>query len=464
VLAGRDAHQNELLVKRHLAPTDIYVHADVTGAASVVIKLSVHEKGTVEGVEDGMGDGEPPIRTAHEAGQFACILSRAWDAKVVTAAWWVHGRQVSKSAPTGEYLPTGSFMVRGRKHWLPPLPLQAGFALVFLARRSVRAAIHDDDNDSGGGGGGGGLSKAKEEEELRRLQAKYAVLSVNPSNADNADEQTMELVESGNTLPLPPTAKSTPYKDKANNTQQIKANSQQIKASAERVKSDNQQASPIASKSAAPKRGQRSKQKRIQQKYGDQDEEERALRMRLLGHRPPPVPDKEETSTSNRKQLEPAREKSSIVILNNSKPGEQSEESAAPGASELDVLDRLAIDVSQETELVQAVPVFGPWMALKAYPHVLKLTPNVASKLGKGRLCKSILFILVGSLVDGDNRGIAVRSLIKSIPDPEMQLTLAHSKVTIGTSGDDKTAVGGKNGSTKGKGKKRSSDKNTTGL
>lgn len=31
-----------------------------------------------------------------------------------------HPVQVSKTAPTGEYLVTGSFMIRGRKNYLPP--------------------------------------------------------------------------------------------------------------------------------------------------------------------------------------------------------------------------------------------------------------------------------------------------------------------------------------------------------
>jgi len=41
--------------------------------------------------------------------------SAAWDAKVITSAWWVYASQVSKTAPTGEYLTTGSFMIRGKK-------------------------------------------------------------------------------------------------------------------------------------------------------------------------------------------------------------------------------------------------------------------------------------------------------------------------------------------------------------
>jgi hypothetical protein len=38
VLGGRDARQNELLVKRYLRRSDLYLHADVHGASSVVIR------------------------------------------------------------------------------------------------------------------------------------------------------------------------------------------------------------------------------------------------------------------------------------------------------------------------------------------------------------------------------------------------------------------------------------------
>ena len=37
-LGGRDAQQNELIVKRYMREGDIYVHADLHGASSVVIK------------------------------------------------------------------------------------------------------------------------------------------------------------------------------------------------------------------------------------------------------------------------------------------------------------------------------------------------------------------------------------------------------------------------------------------
>lgn len=55
----------------------------------------------------------------------------AWEAKVVTNAYWVWGDQVSKTAPTGEYLSTGSFMIRGKKNFLPPSHLILGLAFLF---------------------------------------------------------------------------------------------------------------------------------------------------------------------------------------------------------------------------------------------------------------------------------------------------------------------------------------------
>ena len=78
----------------------------------------------------------------------ATCHSAAWDAKVVTSAWWVYHNQVSKTAPTGEYLTTGSFLIRGlilahilifflfqfnlgKKNYLPPSYLVYGFGFMF---------------------------------------------------------------------------------------------------------------------------------------------------------------------------------------------------------------------------------------------------------------------------------------------------------------------------------------------
>ena len=40
VVGGRDRQQNELLVKRYMKSGDVYVHADLHGASSVIVKNS----------------------------------------------------------------------------------------------------------------------------------------------------------------------------------------------------------------------------------------------------------------------------------------------------------------------------------------------------------------------------------------------------------------------------------------
>lgn len=138
IIGGRDRQQNEHVVKKHLrdgrlllidlvtslSPThhpvhtgDLYVHADVHGATSVIIK-------------NPAGTPVPP-RTLQEAGTMAVCYSSAWEAHITAGAWWVQSSQVSKTAPPGEYLQTGAFMVRGRKNYLTPSPLVLGFAFLF---------------------------------------------------------------------------------------------------------------------------------------------------------------------------------------------------------------------------------------------------------------------------------------------------------------------------------------------
>ncbi|XP_038702775.1 nuclear export mediator factor NEMF isoform X2 [Tripterygium wilfordii] len=118
VISGRDAQQNEMIVKRYMSKGDLYVHAELHGASSTVIKNHRPEQLV------------PPL-TLNQAGCFTVCHSQAWDSKIVTSAWWVYPHQVSKTAPTGEYLTVGSFMIRGKKNFLPPHPLIMGFGLLF---------------------------------------------------------------------------------------------------------------------------------------------------------------------------------------------------------------------------------------------------------------------------------------------------------------------------------------------
>jgi len=120
ILSGRDAQQNELLVKKYLRKShgDVYVHADLHGASSCIVR-SPRPGVTI------------PPETLRQAGAMTVSMSSAWTAKIVTSAWWVSADQVSKTAPTGEYLSTGSFMIRGKKNFLPPSRLELVFGFIF---------------------------------------------------------------------------------------------------------------------------------------------------------------------------------------------------------------------------------------------------------------------------------------------------------------------------------------------
>lgn len=61
----------------------------------------------------------------------ALAHSKAWDMKVAVEVFWVTGAQVSKSAPTGLALPSGSFMIYGKKNFISPSKLEMGFALLW---------------------------------------------------------------------------------------------------------------------------------------------------------------------------------------------------------------------------------------------------------------------------------------------------------------------------------------------
>lgn len=112
VIAGRDAASNDLVVRRHLKPGDAYLHADLHGASSVVVKKR----------ESGAPFSEVTLR---EAGQWAVAFSKAWRAGLASAtAFWVAPDQVSKAGASGEFVPRGGWVIHGTKHYLRDLPLE----------------------------------------------------------------------------------------------------------------------------------------------------------------------------------------------------------------------------------------------------------------------------------------------------------------------------------------------------
>jgi predicted ribosome quality control (RQC) complex YloA/Tae2 family protein len=116
IVGGRDATSNEILVKKHTTTNDIILHADIAGAPFVIIKT----------------EGKQPSETSiFEAAQLAAAYSRAWREGLTSLdVYWVNPDQVSKEAPSGEYLSKGMFMIRGQRNYIRNVPLQVSIGVV----------------------------------------------------------------------------------------------------------------------------------------------------------------------------------------------------------------------------------------------------------------------------------------------------------------------------------------------
>ncbi|KAI0124732.1 fibronectin-binding protein A N-terminus-domain-containing protein [Xylariales sp. AK1849] len=307
VLGGKDASQNEMLYRRYLKKGDIYVHADLHGAPSVIIKNNPQTP-----------DAPIPPSTLSQAGSLSVCSSSAWDSKAGMSAWWVNADQVSKSAPTGEFLPTGSFMVRGKKNFLPPSQLLLGFGLMFRISeeskaKHVKHRLHDQNLEQLAGPSVDDRAEpATRASEDERSDSDYGESDPEDDAAADAHDQDHEQKEN----PLQSTAQDDKELDTVEEEdpapmRQIKnlsiadtstadnaeANQDEADGAEEQTDGEQEAETETGPTSAAPsgnpapqsapkkqaKRGQRGKAKKIAAKYRDQDDEDRAAIETLIG-------------------------------------------------------------------------------------------------------------------------------------------------------------------------------------
>lgn len=107
IVAGKDAKNNEQVVKRYLREGDRYAHADIHGAPSCVIKSK-----DIDGKDTPISE-----ITLNEACQFAAGYSKAWKQFAEAQAYWVLPEQVSRTPQSGEFLPKGAFVIRGKRNY-----------------------------------------------------------------------------------------------------------------------------------------------------------------------------------------------------------------------------------------------------------------------------------------------------------------------------------------------------------
>ncbi|WP_415382429.1 ribosome rescue protein RqcH [Halosimplex sp. TS25] len=107
VIGGRDAEDNEDLVKKYLDRGDRFFHAQAHGGPATILKAT----GPSESYD---GDVDIPESSKREAAQFAVSYSSIWkDGKFAGDVYEVSPDQVSKTPESGEFLEKGGFAIRG---------------------------------------------------------------------------------------------------------------------------------------------------------------------------------------------------------------------------------------------------------------------------------------------------------------------------------------------------------------
>ncbi|KAL6571712.1 hypothetical protein OROHE_003355 [Orobanche hederae] len=514
VISGRDAQQNEMIVKRYTSKGDLYVHAELHGASSTVIKNHKPEIPV------------PPL-TLNQAGCFTVCHSQAWNSKIVTSAWWVYPHQVSRTAPTGEYLTVGSFMIRdesslgshlnerrvrgeeeglnateqsetfkevsdsdsdserevsGEKGILGSLnlvdlsserPTEGGFSLVVSSsdlNASDLLVKHDVSDESASSVNyiasdkkldSSSKTSAAVTPNLEDLIDRALELGSATASAKNYGLQFSqeELVEEHNHEVTKALQRDKPYISKAERRKLKKGQTDgAVSAPAvhETEKEGNEQpvnqpekydkcSLPSTGKTS---RGQRGKLKKIKEKYADQDDEERSIRMALLAAAGKPKK-KVEKSENEKVTAQKGAKPATVAVADGSKicykckkVGHTSRECPEhPDETLKSEMDRLTMEeddiheIGEEEKeklndvdyltgnplpndvLLYAVPVCGPYNALQSYKYRVKIIPG---PLKKGKAAKTAMNLFSQS-ADTTSRE---KELMKACTDSELVAAL----------------------------------------
>jgi predicted ribosome quality control (RQC) complex YloA/Tae2 family protein len=105
IIGGRDASSNEVIFKKHIDQNDLIFHTNFPGSPLVVIKNPKNQ--TIH------------ANTIQEAADFTASYSRAWKENWgLVDVFSITPDQISKTPPSGEFLPKGSFIISGKKNFI----------------------------------------------------------------------------------------------------------------------------------------------------------------------------------------------------------------------------------------------------------------------------------------------------------------------------------------------------------
>ena len=115
VVGGKNATQNEALVKNYLKDCDYYFHTDDVGSGSFILFTAGETPDIIDMVDTAEG---------------VFSLSKYWNETKTGKVFHVMGNQVSKTPPTGMSLTKGSFMIYGKKEYIHVHQTILGYVVV----------------------------------------------------------------------------------------------------------------------------------------------------------------------------------------------------------------------------------------------------------------------------------------------------------------------------------------------
>jgi len=116
VIGGRNADQNEELVKKYAERGDRFFHTQAPGAPATLLKAT--------GPSEASREVDFPESSLGEAAQFAASYSSVWrDGHFAGDVYAVSPDQVSKTPESGEFVEKGSFVIRGERTYYEDTPV-----------------------------------------------------------------------------------------------------------------------------------------------------------------------------------------------------------------------------------------------------------------------------------------------------------------------------------------------------
>ena len=535
VLGGRDSQQSEILYKKHLTNGDVYINADLDGAVSIIVKN-----------RQGLNDSPIPPSTLSQAGSFCVATSIAWDSKAIMAAWWVDAAQVSKTASTGDFLEAGKFAIKGEKNYLPPSQLLLGFGIMFRIseeskarhlkhrapdERQIKTSSSEVKTATDGGcenasdlekedfySVGDNQHEKPEDQQDQRQGNQHEEPETHKEDSQAVQKTSHEIenieihedqdYEANYHNPLQsdqgqaPRTEQIPESDSevedeinyssdepsAKHPEQGEAG--QSSKNSGKVTTNDPSIAESTTASQKPKqapqvRGKQSKRAKLKNKYADQDEEDRALALRLLGTTSAQQKTAEQASNkaTREAELKAQKERRREQHQRAQQSGKAAEEARRRDLeagtlvmdeeeqTELNLVDCFVGTPLPEDEILDCFAVCGPWEAIGTrFRWRTKMQPGAQKK---GKAVKEILGAWGRDVATREKRRMPEKEderyeeekllrkegeLVKGLRDAEVVGIVPVKGVRIAISGGAEAGKGGKKGvaqSARGKGSKK---------